>query len=123
MLVDDNIDAADSLGMVLRAAGYAAMVEYSPQKALERALAAPPDVFILDIGLPEMDGYALAAHLRARPETAQAALIAVTGYGQEQDRARSKAAGFLHHLVKPIDTAHLLSLLAELPVPAGSPAA
>jgi signal transduction histidine kinase/ActR/RegA family two-component response regulator len=113
MVVDDNRDAADSLAMVLQAAGHAVVVEYAAPIALAHALASPPDVFILDIGLPDMDGYALARKLRSNPATAGAVLIAVTGYGQEQDRLQAKEAGFLHHLVKPIDTAQLLTLLAR----------
>ena len=73
-----------------------------------------PDVFLLDIGLPDMDGNELAQHLRAQPETARAVMIAITGYGQENDRERALAAGFDHHLVKPVHAPQLLELIAAL---------
>ncbi|MDB5727517.1 MAG: hypothetical protein JWQ00_722, partial [Noviherbaspirillum sp.] len=73
-----------------------------------------PQVFILDIGLPDMDGYRLAGELRALPETADAAFIALTGYGQEQDRERSSQARFDRHLVKPVDIAALTALIAAI---------
>ena len=79
---------------------------------MAHSAAARPDVYLLDIGLPEMDGNALARRLHAQPETAGAVLIAVTGYGQEHDREATRVAGFDHHLVKPLDTAYLLALLA-----------
>ena len=69
---------------------------------------------MLDIGLPDMDGNELARQLRSQPETTDALLIAVTGYGQEDDRARTRAAGFDHHLVKPINTTALLTILADI---------
>lgn len=72
-----------------------------------------PRICLLDIGLPEMDGNELARHLRAEPETANSVLVAVTGYGQEHDRKSSLAAGFNHHLVKPIDTKVLAAILAD----------
>jgi len=112
MVVDDNVDAAVTLSMLLEAAGHAVWVEHDPLQALERARSAPPQVCLLDIGLPGIDGLELARRLRARPETAGALLIAVTGYGQESDRAQIHAAGFDHHLVKPIDTDRLYGLLA-----------
>jgi CheY-like chemotaxis protein len=114
MIVDDNIDAANSLAMLLEAAGHQVAVAYAAQTALERAAVDTPRVFLLDIGLPDMDGYELARRLRAHPETMHAVLIALTGYGQDQDRDRSKAAGFDYHLVKPADPEQLESLLAEI---------
>lgn len=112
MVVDDNEDAALMLAMLLEAVGHEVTVEYAAKTALAHAAAARADVFLLDIGLPDMDGNALARRLRAQPETAGAVLIAVTGYGQEHDRAATRAAGFDHHLVKPLDTDTLLALLA-----------
>jgi len=111
LIVDDNIDAATMLAMLLQASGHAVMVEYGARAGLARARAERPDVCLLDIGLPEMDGNELAQHLRALPETAHALLIAVTGYGQESDRQRTQAAGFDHHLVKPLDPRALFALL------------
>jgi signal transduction histidine kinase/ActR/RegA family two-component response regulator len=114
LVVDDNRDAAAMLAMVLEAGGHQVAVEHGAQQALARAHAGTPDVCLLDIGLPGMDGYELAARLRADPATAGAVLVAVTGYGQENDRARSARAGFDHHLVKPVDTGRLSALLAEV---------
>jgi CheY-like chemotaxis protein/anti-sigma regulatory factor (Ser/Thr protein kinase) len=113
LVVDDNVDAAEMLGMLLEAAGHEVIVVNSPLRALELAPGARPDACLLDIGLPDMDGYALAHRLRATPGLEQAILIAITGYGQDEARKKSTAAGFDHHLVKPIDTAKLLELFAH----------
>ncbi len=114
MVVDDNADAAEMLAMFLEASGHDVVVEHRAGRALERARAQTPDVCLLDIGLPDMDGNELAQRLRAQPESANAVLIAVTGYGQEQDRRTALASGFRHHLVKPVDPAKLVDLLAEM---------
>jgi signal transduction histidine kinase len=114
MVVDDNVDSAAMLAMLLEASGHRVQVEHAPLPALERSREAAPQVFLLDLGLPEIDGNELAQRLRAQPETAQAVLIAVTGYGQENDRVQSLAAGFDHHLVKPVDTEVLDSILAGI---------
>jgi len=113
LVVDDNVDAAQMLGMCLEAAGHAVMIEHDSQQALERARIGLPEVCILDIGLPGMDGNELARRMRAQPETAGAMLIALTGYGQEQDRQNAMAAGFDHHLVKPVAAPDLLALVAK----------
>ena len=112
MVVDDNVDAAETLAMLLEAAGHQVAVEHDPRRALERARQAPPDAFLLDIGLPEIDGNELARRLRTQAETAASVLIAVSGYGQEQDRRAALEAGFQHHLVKPVDFERLEALLA-----------
>jgi PAS domain S-box-containing protein len=114
LVVDDNADAALLLAMLLEASGHEVMVEYGSRRALDVAKRMAPQVCLLDIGLPEMDGNELAQCLRAQPETAKSVLIAVTGYGQAQDRMQTKAAGFDHHLVKPVDMQKLGSLLAEV---------
>jgi PAS domain S-box-containing protein len=114
MVVDDNADAAAMLGMLLEASGHVVQVEHGARAALASSAAAPPDVFLLDIGLPDIDGNALAKRLRAQAATAGAVLVAVTGYGQEQDRAQTAAAGFDHHLVKPVDIARLQAILAGI---------
>ncbi|WP_338770756.1 PAS domain S-box protein [Massilia sp. METH4] len=111
LIVDDNEDAANMLAMLLEVAGHEVFVVYSAAIALERAKDVSPDVCVLDIGLPEMDGYTLARMLRSRAQTAQSILIAVTGYGQHQDREQTADAGFDHHLVKPVDTGELLALV------------
>jgi len=114
LVVDDNVDAADMVAMLLASMGYATMVEYGSQAALDRALAARPDVCILDIGLPDMDGYALARQLRADARTRGALLIALTGYSQSQDREQALAAGFDQHFAKPVDIDKLGAMLARL---------
>jgi len=115
MVVDDNADAADTLCMLLSMAGHEAYACYTAADATESARSTRTQVFILDIGLPDLDGFALAKRLRAMPETAGATLIAATGYGHEQDRQRALAAGFDHHLVKPVSIEALLAILAALP--------
>jgi signal transduction histidine kinase/ActR/RegA family two-component response regulator len=114
MLVDDNADAAATLAGLLAAAGHDVEVAHRAADALARAGAQAPDVFLLDIGLPDLDGTALAQQLRARPDTGAAVLIALTGYGLEQDRERTRAAGFDHHLVKPVDVSTLYRILAGI---------
>jgi signal transduction histidine kinase len=116
MVVDDNADAAHTLAMFLEAEGHQVTVDYEAGNALARARTTAPRVCLLDIGLPDIDGTELARRLRAMPETATAVLIAVTGYGKEQDRENAIAAGFDYHFVKPVDTSKLAALLAEISV-------
>jgi signal transduction histidine kinase/CheY-like chemotaxis protein len=111
LVVDDNVDAAQMLALLVETLGHRALVENSSSAALERAVQEPPDVALLDIGLPQVDGYELARRLRAQAGARRMTLVAVTGYGQEQDRERARRAGFDHHLVKPADTTVLASLL------------
>jgi len=114
LVVDDNVDAAETLGLLLASEGHEVVVEHASLRALERARSVRPDVCLLDIGLPEIDGRELARRLRADPATASACLIAITGYGQQQDRDDALAAGFQHHLVKPLDFERLLGLLDDV---------
>ena len=111
LIVDDNEDAADLLSLVLEARGYQTRVAPDGPSALRVAVEFRPTTALLDIGLPVMDGFELARRLRAMPELAPLRLIAVTGYGQETDRQRSRDAGFDHHLVKPIDVKTVVDLL------------
>jgi CheY-like chemotaxis protein len=111
MLVDDNLDASQSLCSLLEAKGHQVVVAANAESALKNAAIDHIQVFILDIGLPDMDGYELARRLRANPKTMHAVLIALTGYGQAHDRVLSKAAGFDHHFVKPNDTQELTDVL------------
>ncbi|MDN4038758.1 ATP-binding protein [Massilia sp. YIM B02443] len=111
LVVDDNVDAAETLGLLLASEGHEVVVEHESLRALERARSARPDVCLLDIGLPGVDGLELARRLRADPATAAALLVAITGYGQQKDRDEAFAAGFQHHLVKPLDFERLLGLL------------
>jgi CheY-like chemotaxis protein len=110
LVVDDNVDAAETLGQLLEALGQEALVFHEPLAALAIAAQYRPDVALLDIGLPVLDGYELAAGLRERLGTHPCRLVALTGYGQEADRARSSAAGFHQHLVKPIGADQLAAL-------------
>jgi len=113
LVVDDNVDAADSLALLLgEAAGYDVTVCHDGARALELAAALAPQALILDIGLPDIDGYELARRLRLHEPTADALMIALTGYGQLEDRARARAAGFDYHLSKPADPQQILTLLA-----------
>jgi CheY-like chemotaxis protein len=114
IVVDDNTDAADSLATLLRAQGYRTVVEYNGEGALRRARSERPDAMLIDIGLPDLDGYQVAEMLRSLPGAEHRVLIAVTGYGQANDRALAKAAGFAHHLVKPIDMTALGRILASI---------
>ena len=111
LIVDDNSDAADSLATLLQVQGHATSVEYDAQSALRRARVERPDVMLIDIGLPDIDGYQLAQELRALSETAATVPVAVTGYGQARDRERALQAGFAHHLVKPVDMTALVRIL------------
>jgi CheY-like chemotaxis protein len=113
LVVDDNSDAAETLADILRELGHTTSVAHDGPTALAAATAFRPHIALLDIGLPVMDGYELARRLREHPDLGKTHLFAITGYGQESDRERSRAAGFQEHLVKPIDLAHLASLIDE----------
>ena len=103
LVVDDNIDAASMMAMFLDACGVDVVVEYHPLTALARAEDEHFDVFVLDIGLPEIDGHELARRLRERPGNTASMFIALTGYGTDEDKRRSAAAGFNYHFVKPLN--------------------
>src|SRR5262249_23133689 len=111
LLVDDNVDAAESLSMLLGLQGHEVRVAHDGQTALRAAEEFQPEVVLLDIGLPRMDGNEVARRLRERPESAGMLLVALTGYGQDEDRRRSQEAGFNAHLLKPVDLAALQGLL------------
>jgi PAS domain S-box-containing protein len=117
LVVDDYRDSATSLATLLELAGNETHTAYDGLEAVEAAAAFQPDVVLLDIGLPEMNGYEAARKIREQPWGKTMALVALTGWGQEEDRQKSREAGFLAHLVKPVDYAALLKLLAELPAP------
>lgn len=114
LVVDDCADAADSLAMVLRLAGAEVRVAYRAAPALELARDFRPLAAILDLAMPNHDGYDLARGLCAQANGEPPLLIAVTGYARGEDRQRSKAEGFAHHLAKPIDPAQLVVILGEL---------
>ncbi|HXX68312.1 MAG TPA: PAS domain S-box protein [Polyangiaceae bacterium] len=114
LVVDDNRDGAEMIAGLLAIAGHQVRVANDPAQALQEAATFRPQVAILDIGLPVMDGYALGGELRRRLGRAAPTLIALTGYGHEQDRRRSQEAGFAFHLVKPVDADTLLGTLDAL---------
>ncbi len=116
LVVDDNRDSADSLALLLRSWGHEVRTAHDGQSGLKAALSIRPQLVLLDIGLPGVDGYEVARQLR--DEFGRGVrLVAMTGYGQEEDRRRSRDAGFDRHLVKPVDLAVLREVLADVPVP------
>jgi CheY-like chemotaxis protein len=114
LVADDNQDSASSLGMLLKLLGADVLVVYSGAAALEAVGVFKPDVVLLDIGMPEMDGHEVARQMRAGPGGRDLTLIALTGWGQEKDRHDSELAGFDHHLIKPADVGDLENLLVSL---------
>jgi PAS domain S-box-containing protein len=114
LVVEDNADSAQSLALLLRMAGADATTANGGIAALGEARSAPPDAILLDIGLPDIDGYEVCRGIRAEPWGRTVPMIAMTGWGQEEDRRKSKAAGFDAHLVKPVDPSALMKTLAEL---------
>ncbi|HYE86002.1 MAG TPA: ATP-binding protein [Vicinamibacterales bacterium] len=111
LIVDDSRDGGESLAMLLRVLGAEVALAHSGRTALECVDSFKPDVVLLDIGMPGMDGYEVARRIRANPANRNISLIALTGWGQDEDRKRSVAAGFNHHLVKPADIEQLRQLL------------
>ena len=113
LVVDDNRDAADSMAVFLELAGFESAVELDGPSAIARTSARMPQVVLLDIGLPGLDGYEVARRLRALPGGDRCLLIALTGYGQQDDRRRAHEAGFDVHLVKPADPDAVVELIQE----------
>jgi CheY-like chemotaxis protein len=114
LVVDDNADAAQSLATLLKLRGHEVQVALGGREALAAARAAPPELVFLDIGMPEIDGYEVARQLRAELNGDTMGLIAVTGWGTEQDRRRSKEAGFDFHLTKPVGLAAVEQVMEKL---------
>jgi CheY-like chemotaxis protein len=114
LVVDDNRDAADSLALVLRLTGHQIEMAHDGLEAVQAAAVFRPDVVLLDIGMPRMNGYEVARYLREQPWGKDMALIALSGWGQEKDKQRALEAGFDHHLTKPVEAAALEKLLALL---------
>ena len=100
--MDDNTDHAESLSFLLKLMGHDTRLAHDGEAALQVAAEFEPDVALIDIGLPRLNGYEVARRLRAEPRLRSAVLVAQTGWGQESDRARSQEAGFDHHLIKPV---------------------
>ena len=115
LVADDNRDSADSMAMLLRLAGNEVEIAYDGEEALRRADAFRPEVMLVDIGMPQLNGYEVAERLRAEPWGRELVLIAATGWGQEEDRRRTAETGFDAHLVKPVDHDALMQLLGRLP--------
>ena len=113
LIVDDNRDAATTLGMLMTSLGYETCVVGTGLEALQSVSAFKPNVVLLDIGLPGIDGYEVARRLRAMKPNQQIKIVAVTGWGQEADKQKSRAAGIDVHLVKPVDAAELRIALAD----------
>jgi len=114
LVVDDNRDAAESLAMLLKLLGLEVHVTYNGTDALAAMDSFGPEVVFLDIGMPVMDGHEVARRVRGRPELQHVVLVALTGWGQTEDRRQSQRAGFDHHLIKPADMSALASLLDSL---------
>jgi PAS domain S-box-containing protein len=115
LVVDDNLDMAGSLELLLRDSGHDVRMAHDGPTALEAARDYRPDVVLLDIGLPELDGYEVAKRMRQQPALQNVVLVAMTGYGQESDRQRAQDAGFVHHLVKPAHFEQVQKILATVP--------
>ena len=114
LVADDNLDSTQTCSMLLEMWGHEVRVANSGTEALEIAEQFQPEVVLLDIGMPDLSGYQVAGALRASPWGKQATLIAVTGWGQEDDKQQASNAGFDHHLTKPVEPLHLQPLLESL---------
>jgi CheY-like chemotaxis protein len=123
LIVDDNKDAAESLAMLLRLAGHEVRTASDGLEALDMVRTQPPQMVLLDIGMPGMGGLEVACRLRRDLGLTQSLLVAVTGFGQDSDRRRSQEAGFDAHLVKPVDLDALDCLLARAAVTGQKPSA
>jgi CheY-like chemotaxis protein len=117
LLVEDNVDAADALGMLLELLGHEVQVVHDGLAALEALQRRMPDVMLIDIGLPGIDGFEVAQRVRALPGARSVVLVALTGYGRSEDKERTRAAGFDHHLTKPVEIDALQGLVATLAKP------
>lgn len=117
LVVDDNVDAAESLAELLKLAGHDVRTAHTGPLAVEAAEAYTPDVVLLDIGLPGLNGYEVARRLRANAALKGVRLVAVTGYGRDTDLQLAQEAGFDAHMVKPVQLAKVLALLSEEPTP------
>ncbi|HEY9419993.1 MAG TPA: response regulator [Thermoanaerobaculia bacterium] len=115
--MDDNMDTAESLALLLRLRGHEVETAQDGPAALKTAGTFHPEVVLLDIGLPGLDGYQVAGRLRRRRRTSKALLVALTGYGQEEDQRLAREAGFDHHLTKPVDPTIIYELLARPRLP------
>jgi CheY-like chemotaxis protein len=122
LVVDDNRDAAECLSMLLEISGHATQMAHTGPEAIATAMEFHPDVVFLDIGLPGMDGYEVAQRLRDDPALSASTLIAVTGWGSDEDRRRAAEAGFDFHLTKPLESSAVQTLLARAGAGSNRPA-
>ena len=113
LVVDDNADSAESLSLLLELLGYEVRTAHDGEQALEEADRFRPDLVLMDIGMPRMDGYEAARRLRQAAWAADVRLVALTGWGQDEDRRRSEEAGFDDHLIKPVDPTALQTILGK----------
>jgi two-component system, chemotaxis family, CheB/CheR fusion protein len=114
LVVDDNVDAAESLGMLLKMSGQEVSIAHNGHDGILQAREFRPELVLLDIGMPMMDGYEVCRRMRQEPCTQEAVVIALTGWGLEEDRQRALEEGFDHHLVKPVELQTLVKLLEDL---------
>lgn len=114
LVVDDNHDSADTVTMLLRRSGHEVRVAYSGEEALEKGPEFRPNIVLLDLGLPEMDGYEIARRLRQNPQLKNSRFVALSGYGQDSDRERSRREGFDAHMVKPASFEKLEEVLRRI---------
>jgi CheY-like chemotaxis protein len=115
LVADDNADSATTLSIMLEMLGNEVRVAHDGEQAVRAAREFRPDAILLDIGMPKLNGYDACAQLRELPETASAVMVALTGWGQDEDKARSRAAGFDHHIVKPVEPSMLEALISGIP--------
>ncbi len=115
LVVDDNRDSASTLAILLRLMGNVTQTANDGLEAVEVASEFRPDVVLLDLGLPKLDGYEACRRIRQQPGGSDMVIVAVTGWDQDEDRVRTSEAGFDHHLVKPVDQATLAEILASVP--------
>lgn len=115
LVVDDNRDAAESLAMFLKLSGHETFIAHDGLEAVDKAARLSPDIILLDIGLPKINGFEAARRIREQSQGKRLVLVALTGWGQDADRHKSREAGFNAHLVKPVDAAVLANLMAEFP--------
>jgi CheY-like chemotaxis protein len=114
LVVDDNVDSADSLAMMVQLMGNQVRTAHDGLAGLEAAAAFRPDLILLDIGMPKLNGYDTCRRIRAQPWGKNAVIVALTGWGQDEDKRRSQEAGFNLHMVKPVEPAAVEKLLAQL---------
>ena len=111
LIVDDNRDSVETMATLIRLSGHEIEMAHDGETALKKAKSFKPEIILLDVGLPDMHGYEVAERLRAIPENKSLVIVALTGYGNEEDRRRARDAGFDYHFVKPVDFTALESLI------------